>query len=116
MAGQRRTYDECGQLSGDSMAIRDMEEGGVNDSEHRYRGWTDRQMLAILLDRSERIEKAVFGPPSTAERIAVLESEMDDVEERITGPKERAAVRVGVPIALLASLGTILRAFLGVEF
>ena len=70
------------------------------------RDLSDRELLLLTFERVEQVHGAVFGPPSLSERLAVVETR---VEERTTSKKATAGLS-GLVAAIVVGVVEALRA------
>jgi uncharacterized Fe-S cluster-containing protein len=78
-----------------------------------YDDKTDREILLIVADRTERLENTVIGKnrPGLVEDVAALKQEVDDIKETMTnvpGQKERWGMIGTVVVAALGIAAKIL--------
>lgn len=71
---------------------------------------TDRELLILVADRTERLENAVVGKsrPGLIEDVAALKQEVDDLKESVPGSKERWGMVGTVAIAALGIAAKVL--------
>ncbi len=68
---------------------------------------------AVLLDRTERIEKELFGNgrPGVLVGVATLRSEVDDIQKRIPSNREKRAGWAAIIVAIITAAGSVLAAY-----
>ena len=75
-----------------------------------YGDKTDREILLIVADRTERLESTVVGKnrPGLVEDVAALKQEVDDLKEAAPSGKERWGVIGAVLVGAVAGVARIL--------
>lgn len=75
-----------------------------------HNGLTDRELLEVIFDRSERVEKALYGngQPGALSRLAAMETLVEDINKRAPSRKEKLAAWSTIVCALIAGVASIL--------
>lgn len=74
---------------------------------------TDSQRIAVIFDRSERIERALYGEEGMVAGFAVMRTEVDTLKNSVPSGRERKAAWAAIVTALIGMAGTVGTAVLG---
>lgn len=76
---------------------------------------TDSEKIAVIFDRTERIEKEIFGNgrPGIVADLSTLKTEVADLQKRAPTTREKQAGWAAILIAVITAVGGVLAAYSG---